>query len=117
LTKAKADHLAELDLLQKEYAALSDSGICEGQLLVLGDLYRRLNERNTEVLAKEVFHQRAGYRLQMDAVKEMKRERDEIYKVFNGLICKISSLKMQLKLVGVKEGVTTRAQKRQRTSL
>jgi predicted methyltransferase len=85
--------------------------------LVLGDLYRRVNERNTEVLAKEVFHQRAGYRLQMDAVKEMKRERDEIYKVFNGLICKISSLKMQLKLVGVKEGVTTRAQKRQRTSL
>ena len=116
LTKAKEDYLLELDALQKEYAALSDSGICEGQLLVFGDFYRRLNERNTEVLNKEVFHQKAAYKLQREAHDERKRERKEFEKVFVGLSKKVTCLKLQLKLAGVEEGVMTRAQKRQRTS-
>jgi|MDSV01.2.fsa_nt_gb hypothetical protein len=117
MRKAKDAHMEELEALQNEYATLSELDIAEGSLLCLGDLYKRLNDRNVELLANEVWHQKSSYQMRMEAMRERKRQRTDFQKVFNRLIRQIACLKMQLKLVGIEDGVQTRAMKRQRVDL
>jgi hypothetical protein len=121
LEKAREIHLVELTRFQNEYDLIQESGIKESDLLVLSDLYRRLNQFNSKLLHKEVYFQSATYRVRVDALKketklrnENKRLFNENKRLFNEMAKEIANLRTQIKLMCIKEGVETRAQKRQK---